>query len=58
MNTRRLARHAAVNVGSRAGSACIDAGSVNGAPLDDFDGDRRDANPDIGPDEYVATPAR
>jgi hypothetical protein len=35
------------------GSACIDAGSVDGAPLDDFDGKPRDATPDVGPDEYV-----
>jgi len=35
------------------GSACIDAGTVVGAPLDDFDGKPRDATPDVGPDEYV-----
>jgi hypothetical protein len=35
------------------GSACIDAGAVSGAPQFDFEGDRRDARPDIGPDEYA-----
>jgi hypothetical protein len=36
------------------GSACIGAGSPAGAPEFDFEGDRRDAEPDIGADEYVA----
>lgn len=36
-----------------AGSACIDAGTPAGAPGFDYDGQRRDAAPDIGPDEYV-----
>ncbi|HEX5100381.1 MAG TPA: choice-of-anchor Q domain-containing protein [Polyangiaceae bacterium] len=36
-----------------AGSACISAGSTTDAPLVDFDGDPRDSEPDIGPDEYV-----
>ena len=35
------------------GSACIDAGTREGAPLRDMDGQLRDALPDIGPDEYV-----
>lgn len=34
-----------------AGSACIDAGLPAGAPTLDFEGDTRDATPDIGPDE-------
>jgi hypothetical protein len=34
------------------GSACIDAGTRDGSPVDDFDGDARDATPDIGPDEH------
>lgn len=34
------------------GSVCIGAGTDEGAPLDDFEGDRRDAlRPDIGADE-------
>jgi hypothetical protein len=36
-----------------AGSACIDAGTSTGAPFVDYDGQARDAHPDIGPDEYV-----
>ena len=36
-----------------AGSPCIDAGSVAGAPTRDREGDLRDSLPDIGPDEYV-----
>ena len=36
-----------------AASACIDAGATTGAPVDDMDGERRDARPDIGPDEVV-----
>ncbi|HEX5098534.1 MAG TPA: choice-of-anchor Q domain-containing protein [Polyangiaceae bacterium] len=35
-----------------AGSPCIDAGTQQGAPLDDFDGETRDSAPDVGPDEY------
>jgi len=35
------------------GSPCIDAGTTTGAPLVDFDGQARDASPDIGADEYV-----
>jgi hypothetical protein len=38
---------------SCSGSSCIDAGSPLGAPRWDFEGDERDASPDIGPDEYV-----
>jgi hypothetical protein len=34
-----------------AGSMCIDAGTAVGAPGHDFDGDVRDASPDIGADE-------
>jgi hypothetical protein len=34
-------------------SPCIDAGTPAGAPHVDFEGDLRDARPDIGPDEYV-----
>jgi hypothetical protein len=36
-----------------AGAACIDAGATAGAPTVDYDGQARDATPDIGPDEYV-----
>jgi hypothetical protein len=36
-----------------AGAACIDAGTTTGAPTRDYDGQARDAAPDIGPDEYV-----
>ena len=35
------------------GSACIGAGTPAGAPQFDFQGDPRDAEPDIGADEYV-----
>ena len=38
-----------------AGSACIDAGTSEGAPADDFDGDPRDAHPDVGADEWVGS---
>ncbi|MFC1837615.1 hypothetical protein ACFLYW_02920 [Thermodesulfobacteriota bacterium] len=31
----------------------IDAGTSSGAPTDDIDGDTRDANPDMGADEYI-----
>jgi len=37
----------------QAGSPAIDAGSGTAAPDDDFDGDTRDNNPDIGADEFV-----
>jgi hypothetical protein len=33
------------------GSPCTDAGTPAGAPRFDFEGDPRDARPDIGPDE-------
>ena len=36
-----------------AGSPCIDAGSPTDAPLADRDGDLRDAQPDVGFDEYL-----
>jgi hypothetical protein len=36
-----------------AGSACIDAGTPAGAPARDYDGQLRDALPDIGSDEFV-----
>ena len=36
-----------------AGALCIDAGASTGAPTRDYDGQVRDAAPDIGPDEYV-----
>jgi len=36
--------------------ACINAGTTTGAPLLDFDGQTRDAEPDVGPDEYVPVP--
>jgi hypothetical protein len=35
-----------------AGSPCIDGGTPAGAPEFDWDGEARDATPDIGPDEY------
>jgi hypothetical protein len=35
-----------------AGSPAIDAGTTRGAPADDFDGDPRDAEPDIGAYEH------
>ena len=34
------------------GSPCIDAGKPAGAPLDDIEGETRDAHPDIGADEW------
>jgi len=34
------------------GSPCIDAGDTTSAPTYDFEGDLRDASPDIGADEY------
>jgi hypothetical protein len=34
------------------GSTCIDAGTRQGAPVADFDGELRDALPDIGCDEF------
>ncbi|HSU42209.1 MAG TPA: hypothetical protein VLJ38_21660, partial [Polyangiaceae bacterium] len=34
------------------GSACIDAGTLAGAPQLDIDGEARDTSPDVGPDEY------
>ena len=37
----------------QAGSPCIDAGTSEGAPEDDIDGDLRDSYPDIGSDEYT-----
>ena len=33
------------------GSACVDAGSSEGTPERDFDGEARDTHPDVGPDE-------
>jgi len=39
-----------------AGSQAIDAGTTNGAPADDFDGNARDIHPDIGAYEYNAGP--
>ncbi len=36
-----------------ASSMCIDAGTTDGAPEFDMDGQVRDSKPDIGPDEYV-----
>lgn len=36
------------------GSPCIDTGLSTGAPTADYDGDTRDANVDIGADEYVS----
>ncbi len=36
----------------RSRSICIDAGTATGAPATDFEGDPRDAMPDIGRDEY------
>jgi hypothetical protein len=33
-------------------SPCIDAGTSTAAPAKDWDGEARDASPDIGPDEY------
>lgn len=36
------------------GSPCIDTGLSTGAPTADYDGDIRDANVDIGADEYVS----
>jgi hypothetical protein len=35
-----------------AGSPCIDAGASSGAPTYDYDGQLRDATPDIGSDEF------
>jgi hypothetical protein len=35
-------------------SPCIDAGTPVGAPAIDFDGEVRDASPDVGPDEWSA----
>jgi alpha-tubulin suppressor-like RCC1 family protein len=32
---------------------CVDLGTPEGAPFDDFDGTLRDASPDIGADEWV-----
>ena len=37
-------------------SPAINAGTTGGAPLDDFDGNARDAAPDIGAYEYGASP--
>lgn len=34
-------------------SACRDQGDATNAPADDYNGDTRDANPDIGADEYL-----
>jgi hypothetical protein len=34
------------------GSRCIDAGTATNAPARDWDGELRDSQPDIGPDEY------
>jgi len=34
-------------------STCRNAGTPAGAPTIDIDGDPRDAQPDIGPDEFV-----
>jgi hypothetical protein len=39
-----------------AGSPAINAGTTNGAPADDFDGNTRDTQPDIGAYEYNAGP--
>jgi hypothetical protein len=36
----------------QAGSMCIDGGTASGAPLTDFEGEPRDATPDIGADEF------
>jgi alpha-tubulin suppressor-like RCC1 family protein len=38
----------------KAGSPCIDAGTSAGAPVDDWEGEIRDAMPDVGPDEWSA----
>jgi sugar lactone lactonase YvrE len=38
-----------------ANSPAINAGATNGAPSDDFDGNARDAQPDIGAYEYGST---
>jgi hypothetical protein len=35
-------------------SACVNAGTPVGAPALDFDGEARDASPDVGPDEWSA----
>jgi len=35
------------------GSPCINAGTTDGAPSADFEGDNRTGNPDIGYDEYT-----
>jgi hypothetical protein len=40
------------NVHLAANSACIDAGTPEGAPPDDFEGDPRDDHPDVGADEW------
>jgi hypothetical protein len=42
-----------------AGAACIDAGTPEGAPELDIDGDaRNDGAPDVGPDEFMQTLAQ
>ncbi len=38
-----------------ANSPCRDAGTPDGAPADDFEGDPRSGNPDMGYDEFVDT---
>ena len=40
----------------QAGSPCINAGTPEGAPSDDIEGNLRDAHPDIGAYEYAAPP--
>lgn len=44
----------------QAGSPCIDAGTADGRPAEDIDGDARDSSPDIGADEWAgaASPCR
>jgi len=38
----------------QAGSPCIDAGVIDGAPVDDIDSETRTAIPDVGADEWFA----
>lgn len=42
-----------MNYRINAGSPCIDAGTPDGAPATDFEGDIRTGNPDIGYDEFT-----
>jgi hypothetical protein len=39
-----------------ANSPCVNAGTPEGAPADDFYGDPRDAQPDVGADEWNSVP--